>query len=144
LTVSAAFGQEKDKETRVKMKDLPAAVHKTVQQESKGAVVKGVTKEVEDGKTQYELETMVHGHSRDLIIDEAGNVTEVEEQVRMESLPAEVKAGLKQAAGKGKIMKVETVSKGGTLTMYEAVVQHGTKKSEIQIGTDGKPVPKKQ
>jgi hypothetical protein len=53
-------------------------------------------------------------------------------------LPAAVKDGLTKAAGAGTIGKVESISKRGKLVAYEAVVKTGTKRSEIQVGPDGK------
>ena len=46
----AAFGAEKP----LKMKDLPSAVQKAVQAQTKGAELKRLSKEVENGKTFYE------------------------------------------------------------------------------------------
>ena len=46
-------------ETKVAKKDLPAPVQKAVDEQAKGAVVLGFTKEVEDGKTEYEAELRV-------------------------------------------------------------------------------------
>jgi hypothetical protein len=129
-------------EKKVKMSDLPPAVQKTVKEQSQGATIRGLTREVENGKTQYEAELTVNGHSKDLTIDSDGNVVEVEEQVALGSLPEAVQKTIRQTASKGRILKVESVSRHGTLAMYEAVVVKGGKKSEIQVGTDGKLVPK--
>ena len=108
----------------------PAAVEKTVAEQSKGATVKGFSKEVEDGKTIYEVELTVNGHGKDIAMDAQGNVVEVEEEIDMASLPPAVKDGLTKAAGKGTISKVETLTKKGKLVAYEAVVKAGSKQSE--------------
>ena len=60
-------------ETPVQMKDLPAAVQKTVQEQTRNAKLNGLAKEVEDGKTFYEAETTVNGKSRDVLIDATRN-----------------------------------------------------------------------
>ncbi len=130
------LGQEK----HIKRSDLPAAVQKTADEQSKGATVRGYTKETEEGKLEYEVEMTVSGHTKDVSIDPAGNVLEVEEQVALETLPATVRDGLQQKAGKGKITKVETITKHGTLVAYEAQVVTGGKRSEVQVGPDGKPL----
>ena len=52
LLVTATRAQ--DSEKRVKMKDLPEAVRKTVEEQSRGAKLRGLAKETEDGKTYYE------------------------------------------------------------------------------------------
>jgi hypothetical protein len=63
-------------EKAVKLKDLPPAVQKAVQEQTKGAELKGLAKEVEKGKTFYEAETMVNGRTRDLLFDDAGDADE--------------------------------------------------------------------
>src|SRR5882724_13072106 len=81
-------------EKKVKRADLPAAVEKTVAAESAGATIEGFSMEKEKGETFYEAEMMVNGHSKDVLIDASGTVVEVEEEVALDKLPAEVKAGL--------------------------------------------------
>ena len=123
-------------ETSVKMKDLPAEVQKTVQEQTKGAQIKGISKEVEKGKTMYEVETTVNGKSRDLLIDASGGLVSVEEPVPIESIPAPARAALEKLATGGKIKSVETVTKGQTV-IYEAVIAKGLKKSEVMVAADG-------
>jgi len=125
-------------EKRVKLKDLPEAVQKTVNEQSKGATIKGLSKEVEKGQTLYELELSVDGHSKDVTMDAAGKVVEVEEQVQLSSLPEVVQTAIKQNAGTAQIQMIESVTRGGTLQYYEAHIKKGLKKSEFKIGTDGK------
>ncbi|MCU1343361.1 MAG: hypothetical protein JWN92_2784 [Candidatus Acidoferrum typicum] len=70
-------------------------------------------------------------------MDAAGQVVEVEEEVTLTSLSPEVQKGLATAAGKGKLGKVESLTKAGKLVAYEAVVVTNGKKSEIQVGPQG-------
>ena len=137
LATSLLFGTALASEKKVKMKDLPEAVRKTVQEQSKGATIRGLAKEVEDGMTFYEAELTVNGHNRDVLIDRTGAVVEIEEQVALSSLPAEVKATIQKAAGKGKITSVESITKNNTLEAYEAHVNTGGKKSEIKVAPNG-------
>ena len=81
---------------------------------------------------------MVNGHNKDISMDPQGRVMEIEEETRAASLPPAVKDGLTKAAGKGTILKVETLTKNGKLVAYEAAVKTGTKNSEVQVGPDGK------
>lgn len=127
-------------EQKIKRSELPAAVEKTVAAQSQGAVVKGFSREKENGQTYYEAEMSVNGHSKDVLIDEAGQIVEVEEQVAIESLPSEVKEGLQAKAGEGKILKVESITKHEKLVAYEAQVNTEGKKSEVQVGPDGNPL----
>ncbi len=128
-----ALAQEK----KIERKDLPSAVEKTVQAQSQGATIKGFSQEKEKGETYYEAEMTVNGHSRDVLIDAKGAVAEVEEQVALDSLPLAVKNGLQAKAGAGKILKVESLTKHDKLVAYEAVVQTGAKKKEIQVDSHG-------
>jgi hypothetical protein len=136
LLAGTASAQEK----KIKRSDLPPAVEKTVAAQSEGATIKGFSTEKEKGQTVYEAEMMVNGHSKDVLIAADGAVVEVEEQVVLDSLSADVKAGLQAKAGKGKILKVESLTKKGKLVAYEAQVDTNGKKSEVQVGPDGKPL----
>jgi uncharacterized membrane protein YkoI len=133
-----AFAQEHEK--HLKKSDLPAEVQKTADAYSKGAMVRGYSKEMEKGKPEYEVELTVDGHSKDVSIDETGAVIEVEEQVQLDELPAPVRDGLKNKAGDGKITKVESLTKHGKVVAYEAQVLTGSKKTEVQVGPGGKPL----
>ena len=127
-------------EKKIKRSDLPAPVEKTVAAESAGATIRGFSEEKENGATYYEVELMVNGHGRDVSIDKTGAIVEVEEEVTVDTLPAAVKEGLTAKAGKGKIAKVESITKHNKLVAYEAEVATGGKKSEVQVGPDGKPL----
>ena len=127
-------------EKRIKRSELPPAVEKTVAEVSKGATVKGFSEETEKGETTYEVEMVVNGHTKDVQIDRNGAIVEVEEEAAMDSVPANVKAGLTAKAAGGKILKVESITKNGKLVAYEAKVETAGKKSEIQVGPDGKPL----
>src|SRR5229473_2866431 len=132
-------GTSSAQEKKIKRSDLPPAVEKTVATQSAGATIKGFSTEKENGQTLYEAEMTVNGHSKDISMT-AGSIVEIEEQVAMDSLPADVKAGLQSKAGKGKILKVESLTKKGKLVAYEAKVDTNGKKSEVQVGPDGKPL----
>ena len=136
LMAGSAFGQEK----RVTKSELPAAVQKTVDEQSKGATVRGFSKEMEHGKWSYEVQLLSNGQSKDVSMDANGNVTEIEEQVAMDQLPAEVREGLQAKAGKGTIKKVESLTKHDAVVAYEAQVVTNGKRSEVQVGPNGKPL----
>jgi hypothetical protein len=136
LLGTVAFTQER----KIQRSELPAAVEKTVAAQSQGATIRGYSAEKENGKTYYEAELMVNGHSRDILIEANGTIAEVEEQIAFESLPAPVRDGLLAEAGKGKLLKVESITKHDKLVAYEARVLTGAKKSEVQVGPDGKPL----
>src|SRR5205814_7460713 len=120
--------------------DLPPAVARTVATVSQGATVRGLSREVENGQTLYEVELRVNGHGKDVTMDSTGAVIEVEEEVALASLPAAVQAGLRTAAVPGTIGTVESLTKHGQLVAYEAHVVTAGSRSEVQVGPDGRPL----
>jgi hypothetical protein len=136
LAGGIAFGQEH----KIKRADLPPAVEKTVAAQAQGATILGFSTEKEHGQTFYEAEMMVNGHSKDILMDASGAIVEVEEQVELDKLPADVQARLTAKAGKGDIKKVESITKHDKLVAYEAQITINGKRSEIQVGPDGKPL----
>jgi hypothetical protein len=138
MIASQAASQEREK--KLQRSDLPAAVLKAVDQESQGATIRGYSRETDGAALVYEVALTVRGHNKDVSIAADGSVLEIEEAVALDSLPAPVRAGLLQLAGPGKIVNVESLTKHGALVAYEAHVRTGTKRSEIQVGPDGKPL----
>ena len=131
-------------EKKIRRSDLPPAVEKTVAVQTQGATVRGFSEEKENGHTFYEAELMVNGHSKDVLTDANGAIVEVEEQVEIDLLPAAVRGGLQAKAGKGQLAKVESITKQGKLVAYEAKTVVEGKKSEMQVGPDGKPLGHKE
>jgi hypothetical protein len=132
------FSQEQEK--KIARSDLPPAVEKTLAEQSKNAEIRGFSEEKENGQTFYEAELIVNGHSKDVLVDVNGTMVEVEEQVPIESLPPAVREGLQAKAGSGKLIKVEKLTKKDKLVAYEAKVLTNGKKSEVQVGPEGKPL----
>ena len=124
-------------EKKIDQSTLPPAVQKTVQEQSKGATIKGFSTEREHGKTVYEAEMTVDGHSKDIQIAADGMLNEIEEEVVFSSLPSNVQSALTAKAGGAKITKVESLTKHNKLVAYEAATLKGTKKGEIQVGPEG-------
>jgi len=101
------------------LKDLPAPVQKTVQETLKGGEIKNISKEVEKGVTQYEVESLLGGKHRDFNVDAKGKLIVVEEEVDLASIPAPAKATIEKKAAGGKLGMVESVTKDGVV-IYEA------------------------
>ncbi len=139
-TLCAVRLPAQEHEKKINRSDLPRAVEKTVAAQTQGATIRGFNEEKENGKTYYEAETTVNGHRKDILIDPTGAVAEIEEQVEFASLPAAVQSGLQAKAGSGKLGKVESITKHDKLVAYEAKVMTNGKRSEIQVGPDGKPL----
>ena len=121
----------------LQLKDLPAAVQKTVQDSLKGAQIKSISKEVEKGVAQYEVETMLNGKHRDFNVDAKGKLLVVEEETDLASIPAPAKAAIEKMAAGGKIGMVELFIRNGE-TLYEAAyTSRNGKKHEVLVKADG-------
>ena len=131
----AGAAQPEPPEVKVKLKDLPAAVQKAVQEQTAQARLKGLTKEIEGGQTFFEAELAINGRTRDVLFDTAGRVVQVEEEIPLVEAPAAVRSAL---AGKGKLQVLERVTKGNRIA-YEAHVSNKGKTTEIVLDADGKP-----
>lgn len=125
-------------ERTVQRDELPAAVQKTADAQSKGATVKRYVKDNEGGHPAYEVEMIIEGHSKDVSIAPDGRILEVEEQVILETLPADVRQVLQGKAGRGTITKVELITKSGRIVAYEAQVRTAGRHREVQVGPNGK------
>src|ERR1700730_15664646 len=126
-------------ETKVKVENLPPAVQKTVKEQTQNAKLVGLSKEKEGGKTGYELETMVNDKSRDFMIDSAGTILSVEDEVALDSLPDAAKKAIQDKVAGGKISKVETVTKGSEVSYEAAYTTKSGKKAEYGVNADGTP-----
>lgn len=122
----------------LQLKDLPAAVQKTVSETLKGGEIKSISKEVEKGVTQYEVETMLNGKHRDFNVDGKGKLIVVEEEIDLASAPAAAKAAIEKKIAGGKLKTVESVDKGDGAMLYEAAfTTKAGKKGSILVKADG-------
>src|ERR1022692_2446521 len=124
-------------EKSLALKDLPPAVQKTIQDQTKNAEIKNIGKETEHGVAQYEVETMVNGKHRDFNVDTKGVLVVVEEETTIDAIPAAAKAAIEKKVGSGKLGLVEIMTKG-TGTFYEAAYTNKAgKKLEVLVKPDG-------
>lgn len=130
-----------EQEVRIRLRDLPPSVHKTALEQSRGARIRGVSKEIEDGQTFYEISMTVRGRGKEVLIDSEGHVSEVEEVVTLASLPAAVRAEIRKQKGRGRILKIESITKNDSIVAYEALIKSQGKLKEVKVDPDGKVIP---
>ena len=123
-------------EQQIKAKDLPVAVTAAFQKAYPNAKIKGSSKEVENGKTLYEVESVDGKINRDLLYNEDGTCAEIEETVPVKALPSDVADALKKNFPKGKVMKSEKLTKGETI-QYEMVIRSGKEQHEVVFDIKG-------
>jgi putative PepSY-like beta-lactamase-inhibitor len=129
--VSAVAAEEK-----ISPEKLPSAVKRAIKKNFPEANIRGAAKEVEDGKTTYEVELTVEGRSIDVAMDAKGKILEVEEEIPVAKLPEAVKKGLAKRFPGARIAKAEAVTKGkGGPVRYEIAI-----KGEVVLTAKGKVV----
>jgi hypothetical protein len=125
------------------VKNLPEAVSSAFKKSYPNAVIKGADKEVENGKTFYEIESIDGTLKRDLLYTPEGNAFEIEETIAASTLPDAVKQAISKEYPKGKIDKVEKNTREGTI-QYDVTVKSGRKVLDASISPDGKIMSKKE
>lgn len=118
---------------------LPGPIAAAFKKAYPTATIRGTAKEVEQGKTLYEVESVDHGKARDLMYNPDGTVVSIEEEINAVDLPAPVVAALKKHYPTATIAVAEKVTEGTTV-QYELQIKGATAKS-VTFQPDGKLVP---
>jgi hypothetical protein len=123
-------------------KDMPAPVLAAFEKAYPSATVKGYGKEVEKGKTFYEIESVNGGNSLDISYLPDGTVAEIEQGVTEGDLPAPVKDAVAKKHPDGKIEKAEKATRGAVV-QYDVKIATGNAKVEMSIDPTGKVISEK-
>lgn len=120
LTSATAFGAD---EQKISADKLPAAVKKAVGRKFPDAKIRAAAKEVEGGKTTYEVMLTDEGHSIDVALKADGTILEVEREIAVSKLPNAVARTLSKKYPGAKIERAEALIRGEEgPTTYEVVV----------------------
>jgi hypothetical protein len=125
---------------KLQQSDLPEAVQVTAARESAQGKVTGYWQRDQDGSVIYEVDLVVDGHARGVLINPEGAVVAVQEEVPWQKLDPGVQAGITSQAGDGKVSRVFSISRDGQVTRYIAIVEKGEQKTKVQVGPDGAPL----
>lgn len=128
-------------EGKLKKRNVPQPVLAAFEKAYPHATAKGYSKEMGNGKTEYEIESREGSIARDISFDGDGNILSVEETLAVSDLPDAVHSALMKDYPKGKIIKCEKVTENGA-TNFEILVKAGKKKSEVVYTPDGSRVSK--
>jgi hypothetical protein len=138
LTVSSlAFAGEH----AVKRSDVPDAVIKAVTGRYPQGEMKRFIREVEHGKTAYEVLLDLGGSRTELIVAADGRIQVEERVITLADLPDAVQKGLGASRfGKAKVLRVERVTKANKVDAptYEIIVSLDGKKHEVAFSNAGK------
>lgn len=159
LPVSA--GEEKP----VEMSAVPAAVRAAAEKAAAGVEFSKAMMEMEHGQKVYELQGMKDGKKVEVDVMEDGRVDEIETEIMMDAVPAEVSAVLKKrvpdfkpkfiekserpmkaegsdAAGSDAAAAGSDAAAGGSESevYYEFEGQEGEMACDVEVSADGKKV----
>ncbi len=123
-------------EREISQKDLPTAVLSAFHDTYPQGTIKGVSEEVDNGQTYYEIESIEGTIERDILFLPDGTIHEVEEGINVTALPAAVVDAIKAKYAKGKIERAEKKTEGKTV-QYELIVESGEQNFEILLNPDG-------
>jgi hypothetical protein len=124
-------------EKKISKKKIPSAVLTAFKTDYPNATIKGQAVETEKGKKYYEIESVDGKTGRDLLYTPDGKISEIEEDMDISTLSAEMKGTVDKAYPGGKLVKAEKVTRGASTT-YELHVKVGKKTKEVALDASGK------
>jgi uncharacterized membrane protein YkoI len=141
VAVTLAIGSTaRAQEEKVPLDKVPAKVMAAVKDKFKDAEVLSASKEVEEGKTLFEVQLKLNGQAHDVTLTEDGTIIEVEKEIAAKDLPRAVAEALQAKYPKATYKKVEEIAKEGK-TLYEVLLDTADKKSwEVVLDPTGKLV----
>ena len=138
FAIAGTLGQ--DKETKIDKKKLPDAVLSAFTKAYPSATITGSSKEKENGRWTYEIESLDGKTKRDLAYAADGTIIETEETVDIASVPGDPTAAIAKLNPKAKITSIEkVVTKKGT--EYAVHIAVGKKHSEVKFDAQGVQIP---
>ena len=135
-------GPSEGKEKKLTTQQIPAVVKATFENAYPKAVIKRASQEIENGATLIERESVEAGVKRDVQYTPDGKVVEVEESVKEALLPEAARQTINKEYAKGKVEKVERVTRGET-TQFEVLIAVGKNRTELEFDDSGKTVKTK-
>lgn len=138
LTCLAVSAQE----AKIKESDVPQAVVAAFKSAYPNATVKGYSKERENGKLFYEIESKDGSTMRDLLYNPDGSVAEIEETVAATDLPAEAQQAIQAKYPKAIVSRAERVTRGDKIE-YEVSARRGKQRISLVFDADGKVLKSK-
>jgi hypothetical protein len=115
---------------------LPAAVAAAFKKAYPAATIKNASSERENGKLQWEVESMDGAARRDLVYLPDGTLVVEELAIDAAAVPAPVLAALKQRYPKATVSLYEKLTKPSAGVSYEMQIK-GAAVKEVEIAPDG-------
>jgi hypothetical protein len=127
-------------EESVPLDKLPAKVTAAVKAKFPKAELVSAQKELEDGKTLFEVAIKNEGHNVEVTVKDDGTIVEIEKEITTKDLPKAVADALDAKYPKADIKKVEEITVGTTINYELLLVTADKKRLEVKFDKDGKVV----
>lgn len=126
--------------THIAEKDLPEAVRQAVKKEvPPEAQFIGYEKMAVDGEVFFEVKVAVSGKNFERLYRPDGRIVVIEEETALENIPAPAQAAIRQAAGRGKVRKVDIYTENGRVS-YEGELLVDGQKRKVRFDAKGKAI----
>jgi len=145
---SIALPARAAEEKPVEMTAVPAVVKAAAEKAAPKAKLTKAMMEIEHGQKVYELQGTMDGKKIEVDVMEDGRVDEIETEIMMDAVPAEVSAALKKRVPDFKPKFIEKSERpmmsaagaaGGTPEVcYEFEGQEGEMACDVEVSADGK------
>jgi hypothetical protein len=126
-------------EQKISCTAVPTAVREAFEKAFPKAAIKGCAKEVEKGKTAYEISSTEGETRRDVLFHADGRLIVVEEAIAFASVPEPVQQAVHRKYPGGEIMRAEKLMREGSL-LYEFRIKHRGKLVETVFDPGGNEV----
>lgn len=138
LTAFTSGGPATAKEEEVSIDSVPKAVLDAIRAKFPHAKLTDAEKEVEDGKTTYEVELEYKDQEYTVSATAEGKIIEIEREIEIKDLPKAVTDAIKKKFPGAKMEEAEEVTADEKMT-YEVVIETAAKKDiELTVDASGK------
>ena len=139
LLVAAGAGRADEKEEKIPLDKVPKPVLDALKAMYPDAELVSAEKEIEDGKTIYEVAIKYKGAKIEASFTPEGKFVEAEKTIDVKDLPKAVTDAIETKYPKATIMHAEEVTKPDNFLGYEVVIETADKKKfEIELDAKGK------
>jgi len=135
VSATSALAEEQE----IPCEAVPRAVRAAFEKAFPKATIKECSKEIEKGKTAYEISSTEGATRRDVLFYADGRLIVVEEAIPIESAPDPVQQAVRKLYPGGEIALAEKITRDGAV-LYEFRVKHRGKQVEIVFDPSGNEV----
>jgi hypothetical protein len=139
LAIAACATSALAQEQKMSCTAVPTVVREAFAKAFPKAAIKGCAKEIETGKTSYEISSIEGRTRRDVLFYADGTLIVVEEAVPFSSVPEPVQQAVHKRYPGGEILLAEKVMRDATV-LFEFRIRHRGKRVETVFDPGGNEV----